>query len=587
MTDSTRALADEPPLSAPQMDAGAVGSIENSVNLFRGEVSLPLELVVLPGRNDLDLKVTAFYGSSVHQAVRTWNRDAPTGVLGVGWSLPVQAIVAAPRRAGSVLDDEMHLLADGGAVPLYRAGRLPDGSYAFQSRTHLFWRITYHPDADDPSRERWEVVKEDGSVYTYGLHGIRWGVRWGNWTGATLMGGGRRFPRGWSLVSVRNVQGDEIRFEYEADEVAVGGRPDQRYTRAQRLRAVVDTYGRRAELTYARKEPFELQPPHRAPGVPADAFQYEYEERYLERVTCRGEGGELLSRLHLAYTFLNPSGHPDDAYRKRYLASVSREAAEGRRLPPTELTYAASPEAPNPGALLSVRHAAGGSAEYDYARLPLEQTAPRLVIEAPGRDHTPAVWHGPDYTVVVWRQPQDRRLDIRVYRWNGAWVSWSLTRRHDGALSRLEVVPHAGYFLLHYHDARLGRHAAFLYRQSEQRFGHWTEHDARLGGEFGALTVGTGESFAAFHAPGRPGVRVLQWDGLRKEWRTEEVPAAPGGRTALAGRGSVLLAAFGDERTGTTTVRLYHADGERRWHPGWTGTLQERVDWTRTRPEEL
>jgi RHS repeat-associated protein len=588
VTANPRTLAAEPPLSTQQMDAGAVGSIENSVNLFRGEVNLPLDLVSFPGRNDLDLKLTALYSSSVHQAVRTWNRDAPTGVLGVGWSLPLQAILAAPHRAGSVLDGEMYLLADGGAVPLYRAGRTPGGGYAYQSRTHLFWHITYHPSADDPSRDRWEVVKEDGSVSTYGLHGIRWGVRWGNWTGATLMGGGRRFPRGWSLVSVRNVQGDEIRFEYEADEVAIGGRADQRYTRAQRLRAVVDTYGRRAELAYARKEPFELQPPHRSPGPPADAFQYEYEERFLERITCLGEDGKPLSRLHLGYTFLNAAGRPEEGYRKRYLTSVVRETAEGRRLPPTELTYAPAADDANPGALLSVRHASGGRAEYAYHRLPLEQTAPRIAIEAPGRDHTPAVWHGPDYTVVVWRQPQENRLDIRVYRWNGAWVPWSTTRRHEGALSRLEVVPHAGYFLLHYRDERLGRHAAFLYRQSDQRFGQWTEHDAQLGGEFSAgLTVGTGESFAAFHAPGRSSVRVLQWDGMRKEWRTEEVPAGPGGRTALAGRGNVLLGAFGDEQTGVTTVRLYRADGERRWQPGWTGTLQARVDWTRTRPEEL
>ncbi len=36
------------------MDGCGIGIIPNAVNLFRGDVNLPLELISLPGRGDLD-----------------------------------------------------------------------------------------------------------------------------------------------------------------------------------------------------------------------------------------------------------------------------------------------------------------------------------------------------------------------------------------------------------------------------------------------------------------------------------------------------------------------------------------------------
>ncbi|WP_193727860.1 RHS repeat domain-containing protein [Paraburkholderia franconis] len=84
-----------PSIRTFQMDASTVGVLKSSVNLFRGDVNLTQALFSMPGRtgNDgLQIDLSILYESNVNQEAMTWNRDRPTGVLGMGWSLPVSAI---------------------------------------------------------------------------------------------------------------------------------------------------------------------------------------------------------------------------------------------------------------------------------------------------------------------------------------------------------------------------------------------------------------------------------------------------------------------------------------------------------------
>ncbi|MDJ0600302.1 MAG: hypothetical protein QNJ37_15855 [Crocosphaera sp.] len=81
-----------PAIRTFQMDGGGIGSIPNAVNLFRGDVNLPLELISLPGRGDLDVKVAIMYQSNIQTLVDTWNLEAPTGLLGLGWNMPYEMI---------------------------------------------------------------------------------------------------------------------------------------------------------------------------------------------------------------------------------------------------------------------------------------------------------------------------------------------------------------------------------------------------------------------------------------------------------------------------------------------------------------
>lgn len=95
MTSSAPTSSDStqtPAVRTFQMDGSTQGNLASSVNLFRGDVNLAQTLFTLPGRsqsNALDVSLVVQYQSNVFRAATTWNADAPTGVLGLGWTLPL------------------------------------------------------------------------------------------------------------------------------------------------------------------------------------------------------------------------------------------------------------------------------------------------------------------------------------------------------------------------------------------------------------------------------------------------------------------------------------------------------------------
>lgn len=84
-----------PSIRGFQLDATRVGDVRSNVNLFRGDVNLSQPLFTMPGRSSdqaLDVDVTLLYQSNVTLQAWSWNRAQPTGVLGLGWSLPLERI---------------------------------------------------------------------------------------------------------------------------------------------------------------------------------------------------------------------------------------------------------------------------------------------------------------------------------------------------------------------------------------------------------------------------------------------------------------------------------------------------------------
>ncbi|MEG7406330.1 hypothetical protein, partial [Serratia marcescens] len=90
MSDKTNGQI--PPVRPSQFESNEKNIFEDSVNLFRGDVNLSLDLVALTGRNQLDVKVTAFYGSNIKNEIYQSNVSAPTGIMGLGWQLPFERI---------------------------------------------------------------------------------------------------------------------------------------------------------------------------------------------------------------------------------------------------------------------------------------------------------------------------------------------------------------------------------------------------------------------------------------------------------------------------------------------------------------
>ena len=70
-------------------------------------------MVSRPGRNGLNLDLTASYSSQIAQQVQETNATAPTGILGLGWSLSLDHIAATYGTAG-VADSATYEAVSGG-----------------------------------------------------------------------------------------------------------------------------------------------------------------------------------------------------------------------------------------------------------------------------------------------------------------------------------------------------------------------------------------------------------------------------------------------------------------------------------------
>src|SRR5690606_28657123 len=130
------AAQDGDPTAAPTIKSFALdpdisGVASNSVNLFTGDVALPLSLVSLSGHNGLDVNVSISYNSNVKDKVGTWNLNAPTGILGLGWSMDIPQIVADHKQTGTRMDDTYYLIEGGTSNRLIRttSGTDEGGSY--------------------------------------------------------------------------------------------------------------------------------------------------------------------------------------------------------------------------------------------------------------------------------------------------------------------------------------------------------------------------------------------------------------------------------------------------------------------------
>jgi len=91
-----------PAIRPTQFENSNADSLKNSVNLFRGDVNFQKTLVTLPGKfgdNTLQVQVNILYESNVSQQVSTWNLEAPTSVLGLGWTLSGESISATSNGA--------------------------------------------------------------------------------------------------------------------------------------------------------------------------------------------------------------------------------------------------------------------------------------------------------------------------------------------------------------------------------------------------------------------------------------------------------------------------------------------------------
>ncbi|HET7016648.1 MAG TPA: hypothetical protein VFI65_22185, partial [Streptosporangiaceae bacterium] len=576
-----------------QLDASSFGNIPHSVNMFRGEVNTPLALVNLPGRNGLSLEVTAFYSSSVGQAARTWNETAPTGLLGLGWSLSIDRVLVDDKSTGNPLDGDYYLQSGGSVDRLEWCGQ-SGGAMLFQCRLRPLWQIRYLI-AD----QTWQIVREDGSTATYGGNqepvsegAVMYGVAWGNWIGASRAASTslRRYPIAWNLSKVTSPWGDVMTWAYDNDEVEVAG--GLSYTRASYVRRIVDPFGRSVTFRYTPKEPFEYAPPHQTPdGAPDTAFQDRYETRALAGLDVHASDGQegLLYSLDFDYELASVSARQGSQFTKRFLRAI-RQHKQGRlAAPPTRFDYDLAADSANPGALTAIQFPEGGRADFEYTEVTLgtggDEFKKNITVPNPIPGSRPLVFNGPSYVVIAWYSDTKATTAIQVYSFGGRWSKpWSTELPGRIRPEFVRAATSGDFFALYLTPTSAPRQAVIhLFQQEPGRFGEWRQHDLQFRRpateipEETALRVG--DRFVVAHLGGDSLVHRFWFDPFAEQWRHAEHGRGTT-KVALAALRNYYIVAWYDQSSGTAPYQIFHRDLTGTWVPGpISGSGGQRFDW--------
>jgi len=584
-------LAQLPAIRTFQMDGSGLGNISNSVNMFRGDVNFPLELISLPGRGGLDVKVAIMYDGMVKNQVDTWNLQAATGILGLGWAMPYETIAIDNKGTGEIYDDEYYLVSGGGANRLYQDGVAEDGAWIFETGDYKPWDIRYYP-----KEQRWTIVKENGVVQTYGGNTnqlpdqnsyIQWGVKWGgssgDWIGSsTITLGQKQFAQSWNLAEIRNTWGETVVLEYEADLEEIG-RGGLKYTRACYLKRIKALDGRVVNFVYKDKEynerVREYQIPHQASGAnKTNAYQDRYETKFLDRIEVE-RLEELLFSVNFSYKLKNVcSGntHNPDFF-KRYLTAIVQKNAEGDFLPGYNFDYYTDiTDNINRGALKKITYPFGGLATFTYEKKSLTGTSCQTTIYGNG---IPRVWFGGDYVVVAYYDDDRGNLDLNVYSWNGNWVSDEPSAggfNFKVDLDSLQVVTSGDFFALSFKQKDRLTANLYLFHKDMGRFGQWSSYQNEyldVPNSNARTHLAAGVDFVVACVSGNNDLRRYVWNQKSKNWDDKKTTTDPG-NYVLAAFGNYFTLATYNTAAESCHMVLYYLDNiQREWNQTEIGTV--------------
>lgn len=554
----------------------------NAVNTFTGQADFDLPLVNLPGRNGLNLAISAHYGGPVWKAASTWNLDAPTGVLGLGWSLSVPRIFAvfgqsaAPEATAYFLawrDPVQQLWCTGGSGDVW----------TFGTKGNDPWKITY-----DRGRALWTIIDEDGVTHVFGdpLSGrstVANNTRWGNWIGASgSLPSQQTFVSAWLLNSSANRFGDSILYSYSAIQQPVAGPQGQTFTQSMVLLRAVASDGSQAVFSYGIKQPAEYQAPHTNPSPP-NAWQDSLNTQFLDHIDVSSISGALLYTLQFSYAadLLGPAN-----FEKRLLTGVQQVAPSGGALPSVQFSYCGQTSTDNVspaqpfnaqtkslyGSIKSVTLMEGGSVGFAYAQTQALQYASRTyTVTAPVSGATqPQFYFEDNYLVGTWLDSANN-CQVTVYTWNGRWISQLLAAVPVGGATgyaAVQVVTSPSCFGV------WGGGQLHLFYQDPMNIGLWISANAGKSQPYYTPTFGGGESTMLAVGQGFAGLLGLasgtlyRYRWLGTAWTQDAAITLAAGRLTLAAHDSMLVALAAASSQMPATVWLYRRDMAGNWQSG-------------------
>ncbi|RKH56653.1 RHS repeat domain-containing protein [Corallococcus llansteffanensis] len=568
-------------------------TLKNAVSPATGLVSFPLTLVELEGRQGLDFSLQALYRGGVDYSATTWNLEAPTGCLGLGWTLSGEMIFADHHQTGQTSAASYFYAADGMVDRLLPTG-VTGTVTSFILTAQRFWKISY-----DSATETWTILRENGRIHTFGGatgpstgartstgNSIEWGVRWGAWTGGSVLTQNQgAYALAWRLTRIADPWGNAITHAYTAfsdDSIPVGsgGLP---YTRATYLDTVTDTFGRKVKFTYDAKLSTSSQQEYQAPhtGASPNPWQDRYETRYLKAVRVTDAAGNAL--MGVDFTFdVKGAG----TLAKRYLTRVQRSNSRGAPLAPVDFTYRNGDGATPPGALDTVTLPGGATFAFNYAEQTLGQSPRTLSIQKTGQT-TPRVWFDVDYAVVTWLDPRNPGwFKTYLYQWTGRWQEDAMG---DATVAdqydNMRVVTEAnlcGIFRPQYAvNGNKVKPSLSCYHKDPTTPGEWVSSNRRLDALAldEAVDVASGTGFLAALGKTSGKLYRITWNG--SAWSNDDaiqLPTVSGGTTlyALCARNNWLAALYRSNSDSSELVylKLWYLDASGTWNTGFDGSLQ-------------
>lgn len=538
------------PTKAPDRQTFSLGSddlgaLQNSVNLFTGEVALPLNLVSLPGRNSLNINVGIAYSSAgIRQQMDTWNLEAPTGILGMGWSMDIPKIVVDNKMTGTRIDDDFYLVTGGTSSKLIYTGEEDASTKIYESINNRNLKVRYNVPVN-----KWTVIDENGVLYTYGGTNVNngssleWMVHWDNWIGhSTQTLNQRRQAIVWNLSRVENRWNEVLNYHYRKVERRLKTTSNEYQTEASYLAEITDGLGQSVRFGYALKDADEFQEPWTRNAEPydptkvvqnvGDGYQERIERDYLHQIETFNNHGRLLERIEFNYGELG-SG----SLKKRLLTGVRSMNYQGVQLSNLKFGYLTSGN--RKGSLQRVTTTNGGKIEYEYnvAGVTIAKARRDLVLDAPAGYAEPRAWVGPDYVVVAWRQLSNgnhtnsaRKVLIDVYQWDGAWrknintqTIWNVELNYNPggggyAYKNFQILLCQDHFAI-LHENSNGSGNLYLYQKNRLRSGDW--HISNQSIPDNKLRLIGGDNFVAVGTRQAGRLYTYQWNA--SYWKNQTI----------------------------------------------------------------
>jgi RHS repeat-associated protein len=410
-------------------------SVVQGVKLSNGKLSLKFSLLNEVGIQGVNLILDLTYTSDVAEEAVTWNREAPTNEIGLGWNLPLMMVTCDTQGVGGALGHRYFL---NGAKLLPIENDSGSNLLSFVSEKDLLWKISF-----DQSSNSWTIVKENGLTYICGgtQDSIVWGLRVNNWVGTSNRSDLKSTPLAlvYKLSQIKNLAGETINYSYITVQAPINNLGDTneimvpKFTQASYLCGIKTSHGDNVAFNYALKTADEYPP--QAIG----ALQQPHYTNYLQSLIFTSATGKVKTIVLTSVT----------ANAKRLLRSIAvygeaitsfpvNDASTPPLSPPTSFKYGFDDgvtDLSNPlfGMLTQVVYPSGKHVTYSYltnrhtdAQPFNSQTALTQEISNPSGYHVPRIFFGPGYVVCLWlSKDTPNKLQPQIYYWDQCWKTVS------------------------------------------------------------------------------------------------------------------------------------------------------------------